>query len=101
MDFNGISIEKLNHACFKLKGSRIIYIDPFQIDNQDEKADILFITHAHQDHCNPIDVQKVISKDTVIITVADCQSKLSNLDIKGKRTVNYVDFKKGERLARP
>jgi L-ascorbate metabolism protein UlaG (beta-lactamase superfamily) len=48
-----------------------------------EKADIILITHEHYDHCSPKDIEKICTEKTIIITVADCQSKLSGLKIKG------------------
>jgi len=83
MDYEGIIIERLKHSAFKIKGSKTIYIDPFQIENQEDKADILLITHEHFDHCSPDDVAKVIDENTLIFTVADCQSKVSGLKVKG------------------
>lgn len=40
-------------------------------------ADIILITHEHQDHCSPDDVRLLQGPKTVIITVADCANKLS------------------------
>lgn len=81
MDFEGITIERINHDCFKIKGSKIIYIDPFQVGVVDENADVVLITHSHHDHCSPEDVEKVSNSSTIIVTVADCLSKLSGIDV--------------------
>jgi len=82
MEYEGLSIERINHDCFKIKGSKVVYIDPFQVGNVDDKADLVLITHEHYDHCSPSDVERVSDENTVIVTVADCQSKLSGLDIR-------------------
>ena len=70
-----------------IKGSRTVYIDPFQVENGKEKADILLITHEHYDHCSVKDAEKVVDENTIIITVADCQSKLSGLNVKSMTLV--------------
>jgi L-ascorbate metabolism protein UlaG (beta-lactamase superfamily) len=71
----------LGHAGFKLKGSLIIYIDPFQISeaNSKDKADLILLTHGHHDHCSIEDLDKITKNNTLIVATADCQSKLMKL----------------------
>ncbi|MBI4150202.1 MBL fold metallo-hydrolase [Candidatus Woesearchaeota archaeon] len=79
----GLHIERLAHDGFKISdGYTIVYVDPFQISEQQEKADILLVTHEHYDHCSIEDIQKVIKHDTVIVTIPGCASKLNRLPIK-------------------
>ncbi|MEQ8188734.1 MAG: MBL fold metallo-hydrolase [Candidatus Eremiobacterota bacterium] len=68
-------IKWLGHAGFKIKGEKVIYIDPFQI-GEDEKADIILITHEHYDHCSPEDVAKIQKESTVFVTIDSCMPKL-------------------------
>ncbi|MCP3686245.1 MAG: metal-dependent hydrolase [bacterium] len=75
LDLDGVKIEWLGHACFKITGEKLIYIDPYQIE-ENEKADIILVTHGHYDHCSVGDIQKLTKHDTVIIATADCLSKL-------------------------
>lgn len=60
-----------------------IYIDPFMIGNDLPKADLILITHAHQDHYSPVDIDKIIKKDTKIIASKLCQGieKYQNVTI--------------------
>jgi L-ascorbate metabolism protein UlaG (beta-lactamase superfamily) len=85
MKLLGLDVELLSHASVKIKNGKIIYIDPFELIQGHglEKADVILITHEHYDHCSPKDVAKISTENTIIITVADCQSKLSGLKIKG------------------
>ena len=76
------NITWLGHSAFKLTGEKIVYIDPFQLQGNLEKADILLITHSHYDHCSLQDIQKITTSDTNIFITPDCQSKLR--DVKGK-----------------
>jgi len=82
MNYEGIVITKLAHDGFKIKADKAVYIDPFKLESESEKADLVLITHEHYDHCSIDDVKKVSNQNTIIITVADCQSKLSFLDVK-------------------
>jgi L-ascorbate metabolism protein UlaG (beta-lactamase superfamily) len=83
MKFNNINIDWLGHASFKIKTNKIIYIDPFKINNN-EPADIILITHSHYDHCSLEDIKKILKQETIILGPIDIQSKISKLsyDIK-------------------
>jgi L-ascorbate metabolism protein UlaG (beta-lactamase superfamily) len=78
MHYKNINIEWLGHSGFLIKSSKIIYIDPFQI-NASEKADIILITHDHYDHCSLQDIDKIARDGTVIVCSSDCQSKINRL----------------------
>lgn len=71
------NIHWLGHDVFKVTGdSKTVYTDPYQIKKPDA-ADVILITHEHFDHCSPEDIKKLQGKDTVIVTTADCASKLT------------------------
>lgn len=70
------NITWLGHDCFKIKGEKVIYTDPFKV-KKGEPADIILITHEHYDHCSPEDVKKIQKDSTVIIATPDCAKKLS------------------------
>ncbi len=89
----GIEINRINHSCFKISYTKIIYTDPFKIENNLEPADIILISHEHFDHCSPEDIAKILKNDTLIICTPDCLSKLSRLD-KGRTAV----MRPGEKL---
>ena len=78
-------IEKINwfgHASFKISGEKIIiYIDPWKIQDQ-EKADIILISHSHYDHLSLEDIKKITTKETDILITPDGQSKLRDIDGK-------------------
>jgi L-ascorbate metabolism protein UlaG (beta-lactamase superfamily) len=68
------SIRWLGHAGFMLKGRRIIYIDPYQLQFPDV-GDMILITHDHADHCSPDDVKWLRKGSTVIVAPASCATK--------------------------
>jgi L-ascorbate metabolism protein UlaG (beta-lactamase superfamily) len=69
------NIHWLGHDTFRIEGEQLIYTDPFKIKKKDA-AGIILITHEHYDHCSPEDVRKLQGPDTVIVTPADCATKL-------------------------
>lgn len=80
MEVEGINLEWLGHASFKIKtGEKIIYIDPFDV-SEEEKADIILVTHEHYDHCSIKDVTKLSKEGTNIVVTPDCLSKISNIE---------------------
>jgi L-ascorbate metabolism protein UlaG (beta-lactamase superfamily) len=81
MKIGDIEIKWLGHSGFLIKNSKIIYIDPYNIREGFEKADLILITHSHYDHCSVADINKIIKSGTRIVVPADCQSKITRFDI--------------------
>lgn len=64
-------------ASVKIKaGKKIVYIDPYQIMEKTNDADIILVTHSHQDHLSPGDIKKVTKEDTVFIAPQSCVSSI-------------------------
>ena len=57
----------LGHSSVKIKGEKIVYIDPWKLKDS-EKADLILISHSHYDHLSPDDVEKIRKPGTVILT---------------------------------
>jgi L-ascorbate metabolism protein UlaG (beta-lactamase superfamily) len=87
MNIGKIELKWLGHSGFLIKNSKIIYIDPYQIKDNSEKADLIFITHSHQDHCSIADMQKIVQDGTRIIIPADCQSKITRFTVPIKMEI--------------
>jgi len=81
MEINDIKLQFLGHAGFLIKNSKSIYIDPYNIKEGLEKADIILLTHSHYDHCSVADIGKLIQEGTIIVAPADCQSKITKFDV--------------------
>jgi len=79
-------IKWYGHASFKISGEKVIYIDPWKIQDE-EKADIILISHSHYDHFSLKDIKKITTRETEILMTPDCQSKLR--DVPGRVTLIY------------
>ena len=86
---SNIEVKWLGHAGLLIKNSQNIYIDPYNLSSnvESEKADIIFLTHSHYDHCSIVDMQKIVKPGTRIICPADCQSKITRFSEDIKITV--------------
>lgn len=69
-------------SSFRIRsGEKVIYIDPIEITNA-EKADYIFITHAHPDHLSLSTIKRLIGPETVFICPKGASRKLSKLGNK-------------------
>lgn len=57
---------------------KIIYIDPIMISDED-KGDIILITHSHQDHFSLKSISKLIKEDTIVVCPVELGSKLRKI----------------------
>lgn len=71
-------IQVLCHSSIRMKRDRTIYFDPFQIRQDYNDADIVFITHDHYDHYSEEDLKRVVKRDTVVVAPMDLKEKLLN-----------------------
>jgi len=70
--YNGVEIVWLKHAGFKIKGSVIVYIDPYDIPEELEKADLILVTHNHFDHMDVKSIKKISKSDTTVVHPTGC-----------------------------
>lgn len=57
---------KLFHSSIRLNGSKIVYIDPWQVVGEPHDADVILVTHDHHDHYSPEDIAKLSKAGTVL-----------------------------------
>ncbi len=74
------NIKWFGHASFSFtdaNANKIYYVDPFDLTASElEKADLVFVTHAHYDHFSPIDLEKIIKDNTTIIAPPDILAEI-------------------------
>ncbi len=54
-------------SAFLYNGSKVIYFDPVTLNGTLPKADIIVVTHAHNDHYSVTDLQKIIGPNTTLV----------------------------------
>ena len=68
-------IDVLCHSSIRIEEDKIIYVDPFKIEQKYNDADYIFCTHSHYDHFSPEDIEKVKKEDTIIIVPRDIEEQ--------------------------
>lgn len=67
---NGVT--HITHSTIRIQSNKVIYFDPFQIGDKRNDADVIFISHSHNDHFSVTDIKKLVKKDTVLVVPGDC-----------------------------
>lgn len=69
-------IRWLGHASVMIETeSKTIYIDPYE-GEYSVKADLVIVTHGHQDHLNPDKLSAVSKSDTVYVAAKSCANQI-------------------------
>jgi L-ascorbate metabolism protein UlaG (beta-lactamase superfamily) len=84
------NIHWLGHDGFRIDGEKVIYFDPYQIE-AGPRADLIFISHDHFDHCSPEDVAKIQGPETIIVTEAGSAHKLTG-DVRVMKPGETLDL---------
>ncbi len=68
-----------------------IYIDPYKLPNDTPEADIIFITHSHQDHFSIQDIDMISNAETIFVAPESCKKSLMSVGISNFQLVNPGD----------
>ncbi len=83
MEYRGLKIDWLHHNCFRISGKqKKVYTDPYKLNKSYNDADLILITHDHYDHLDIDSLNKLTSKNTVILAPKDCEKLLSSIKAK-------------------
>ena len=88
---NNLTVNK--HSSIRIASSKIIRVDPFQLDDEPHDADIILITHQHFDHFSTEDIDKVKKPDTVFVAP---ESMAGDLRAAGIPAGRYVLIQPGK-----
>ena len=73
-EYKNVEIVFLKHAGFKIKGSKVVYVDPYDIppDSGLEKADYILVTHDHFDHLDLKSIHELSTPETTVVVPCGC-----------------------------
>ena len=80
MKTNNISIN--TQSSIRLELDKIIYFDPFKIEDYEKDADIIFITHNHYDHFDIDSIEKLKNENTIIVAPKTMEEEIKTINIK-------------------
>ncbi|MHA2246813.1 MAG: MBL fold metallo-hydrolase [Candidatus Hodarchaeales archaeon] len=67
--YHGVNISWFGEAAFRIKsGDLVVYIDPYLVSSDAEKADIIISTHIHGEHLSLTDVRNLSDSNTSLYT---------------------------------
>jgi len=79
-----MKIHRIIQSCFSIElNEKILYFDPFKIDENAEKADIILITHPHFDHYSKTSMNRIINEDTIVICPKKCKKIIKKWNARG------------------
>ena len=84
------NISIIHHSSIKFSDNIKIYFDPYEINENNNDADIIFITHNHYDHYSENDIKKIYNANTKFIIPKDLEKELLNLGIKKENIITVV-----------
>ena len=67
-------------ACLRINSEKTIYIDPANLSEEStkKKADIILLTHSHDDHFSIETLENIVKPTTIIVCPSDCEESLIN-----------------------
>ena len=84
------NISIIHHSSIKFSDNIKIYFDPYEINENNNDADIIFITHSHYDHYSENDIKKIYNANTKFIIPKDLEKELLNLGIKKENIITVA-----------
>ena len=92
-----MNIQVFNQASIKLTGSKVIYFDSYQLEEEKHDADIIFITHDHYDHYDEKSLSKAMNENTILVVpniLKESAGKLTNniLVVEPNKTYTIDDI---------
>jgi L-ascorbate metabolism protein UlaG (beta-lactamase superfamily) len=74
----------LGHASFRLDGPPTIYFDPTSLGSEELQADIILISHLHDDHYAPQILKQISTPETVIVISQLMTARLEGDGVPGE-----------------
>jgi L-ascorbate metabolism protein UlaG (beta-lactamase superfamily) len=77
-------LHALGHASFRLDGPPAIYFDPTSTGGDAIPADVILISHEHNDHYHPATLKQISTPQTVILTNERVAAQLVGAQVDGE-----------------
>ena len=58
-----------------------VYLDPYILPENPEKADLVLVTHDHQDHCDDKKVSLIRKSETIVVAPSSAAKKLTGATV--------------------
>ncbi|MCC6021251.1 MAG: MBL fold metallo-hydrolase [Thermoproteaceae archaeon] len=92
--YQDVEIYWLGHDAFRVLWRGLaLYIDPYQLQAGEPKADVILVTHEHFDHCDPPSIRRVLKPSTAVVAPRVAVSCVK----RAAREVNVIEIAPGER----
>ncbi len=88
-----MKIEVLHHATIKIITDKIIYFDPYDINEDYHDADYIFITHDHYDHYDSASIKKVKKSTTKIILPKNLKLETNSFEVEPYKSYTLDNLK--------
>ena len=88
-------VKVLSHSSIRIeKENKVIYFDPYKIEEESHDADIIFCTHSHYDHYSAEDIKKIKKDSTIIVATVDCEKQIKELGFDDSQMLLVLPNKK-------
>lgn len=78
-------------SSIRISLDKILYFDPYKINDSRHDADIIFITHDHYDHFDIDSINNVKNDNTVVVAPASMKNDVDNISFKDYIYLNPYD----------
>ena len=89
-----------SQSSIRIEDNNIIYFDPYNIEYTTNDADLIFITHDHNDHLDINSIDKIIKDTTTIVVPKSIYNNLDNyfnnkniILVEPNNTYNILNYK--------
>ncbi|MCR5254466.1 MAG: MBL fold metallo-hydrolase [Acetatifactor sp.] len=74
------NIKVFKQNSIRIEGdNNVIYIDPFEMEEEPHDASFVLITHDHYDHFSPDSIKNVAKDDTILVVPENMKNKASEV----------------------
>lgn len=87
-----MKITRISQSCFMLQtNGTTIYVDPYKIEDNSPRADVILITHPHMDHASRQSISIIQDKDTKVFCPQKCSKIIKNHNATGLAVENEIE----------